>query len=141
MNLKKKILIGYGFAFTLMGLVATWAILNLWSLGKTTDVILRDYYRSILAVEKMVDALGRQDSGILLMLMGDIEKGISQYRENDALFLEWLDRSKDSIAVEGEREGIHAIELRYKEYSSKINEIYSIEKTEGGFPSSHPRYL
>ena len=128
MNLKKKILIGYVFAFTLMGLVATWAILNLWSLGKTTDVILRDYYRSILAVEKMVDALGRQDSGILLMLMGDLEKGISQYRENDALFLEWLDRSRDSIAAEGEREGIHAIELRYKEYSSKINEIYSIER-------------
>jgi two-component system, NtrC family, sensor histidine kinase KinB len=131
MNLKKKILIGYGFAFTLMGLVATWAIINLWSLGKTTDAILRDYYQSILAVENMVDALGRQDSGILLVLMGDIEKGIAQYRENDALFLEWLGRSRDSIAVAGEREVIHAIELEYGEYARKINEVYSFEGKRG----------
>ncbi|EKD39860.1 MAG: hypothetical protein ACD_75C00272G0002 [uncultured bacterium] len=131
MNLKKKILIGFGFAFTLMGLVATWAIANLWSLGATTDVILRNYYRSILAAENMADAIGRQDSGILLMLMGDIEKGISQYRENDALFLEWLSRSRNSIAAEGEREAIHAIDLKYKEYISKINEVYSLEKQDG----------
>ena len=130
MNLKKKILIGFGFAFTLMGLVAAWAIANLWSLGATTDVILRDYYRSIHAAENMVDALGRQDSGILLMLMGDIEKGISQYRENDALFLEWLGRAKDSIAAKGEREAIHAIELKYEEYIRKINEIYSFKTQE-----------
>jgi NtrC-family two-component system sensor histidine kinase KinB len=127
MNLKKKILIGFGFAFTLMGLVATWAIINLWSLGKTTDAILRDYYQSILAVENMVDALGGQDSGILLVLMGDIEKGISQYRQNDRLFLEWLGRSRESIAVAGERELIHAIELRYKEYDRKINETYNFD--------------
>lgn len=123
MNLKKKILIGYGVAFSLMGLVVTWAIFHLWSLAMTTDEILRDYYRSILAVENMVDALGRQDSGILLMLMGDVDKGISQYRENDALFLEWLGRSKDSIAVEGESEVVQAIEVNYREYRSKFMEI------------------
>jgi len=102
MNLKKKILIGYGVAFSLMGLVVAWAIINLWSLGKTTDAILRDYYRSILAVENMLDALGRQDSGILLMVMGDTAKGMVQYRENEASFLEWLGRSKDSIAAKGD---------------------------------------
>ena len=64
MNLKKKILIGYGVAFSLMGLVVAWAIINLWSLGKTTDAILRDYYRSINAVEKMLDALARLPSNL-----------------------------------------------------------------------------
>ncbi|MBB5348290.1 HAMP domain-containing protein [Desulfoprunum benzoelyticum] len=116
MNLKKKILIGYGVAFSLMGLVVTWAIINLWSLGKTTDAILRDYYRSILAVENMLDALGRQDSGVLLMVMGDTRKGVSQYRENEAIFLEWLGRSKDSIAVKGELEAVQAIQANYGEY-------------------------
>ncbi|KJR99263.1 MAG: histidine kinase [Desulfobulbaceae bacterium BRH_c16a] len=128
MNLKKKILIGYGVAFSLMGLVATWAIINLWSLGKTTDGILRDYYRSILAVENMTDALGLLDSGVLLMLMGDMEKGTAQYQENDALFWEWLGRSRDSIAVEGEREVIHTIERVYGEYNNKIKEIYDFEE-------------
>lgn len=123
MNLKKKILIGYGVAFSLMGLVVTLAIFHLWSLAKTTDEILRDYYRSILAVENMVDALGRQDSSILLMLMGDVDKGIAQYRENETLFLEWLGRSKDSIAVQGESEVVQAIESNYSEYRSKFVDI------------------
>jgi two-component system, NtrC family, sensor histidine kinase KinB len=130
MNLKKKILTGYGFTFTLMGLVATWAIINLWLLGKTTDVILRDYYRSILAVENMVDALGRQDSGILLIIMGDSEKGIAQYRENEVYFLEWLHRSKDSIAVEGEAQVIHAIEVYYSTYQGQSIQFADQEKTE-----------
>lgn len=116
MNLKKKILMGYGVALTLMGLVVTWAILNLWSLGRTTDAILRDYYRSILAVENMQDALARQDSGILLMLMGEVERGVNQYRENETFFLQWLDRAKESISVQGESEVIHSIEQQYQEY-------------------------
>ena len=123
MNLKKKILIGYGVSFSLMGLVVAWAIFHVWSLAKTTDEILRDYYRSILAVENMVDALGRQDSGILLILMGDVEKGIGQYRENEVLFLEWLGRSKDSIAAEGESAAIQDIEARYGEFRRQVQQL------------------
>jgi NtrC-family two-component system sensor histidine kinase KinB len=116
MNLKKKILVGYGVAFTLMGLVVTWAILNLWSLGQTTDAILHDYYRSILAVEDMQDALARQDSAILLMFIGDIDKGVTQYRDNEILFMEGLDRAKKSITVQGESEVVLTIEKLYRDY-------------------------
>lgn len=123
MNLKKKILIGYGVSFSLMGLVVAWAIFHLWSLAKTTDEILRNYYRSIIAVENMVDALGRQDSGILLMLMGDIDKGIIQYRDNEVLFLEWLGRSKDSIAAEGEAAAIQAIEASYGDFRGHVQRL------------------
>jgi len=130
MNLKKKILSGYGVAFSLMGLVVAWAIINLWSLGKTTDAILRDYYRSILAVENMLDALGRQDSGILLMVMGDTRKGVPQYRENEALFLEWLGRSKDSIAAKGELEAINAIQDKYGEYRRRFQVLANLLDSE-----------
>jgi len=123
MNLKKKILVGYGVTFSLMGLVVAWAIFHLWSLATTTDEILRNYYRSILAVENMVDALARQDSGILLVLMGDIDKGISQYRDNEATFLEWLGRSKDSIAVEGESVVIQEIDARYGEFREQVQQL------------------
>ncbi len=116
MNLKKKILVGYGVALTLMGLVVTWAILNLWSLGRTTDAILHDYYRSILAVEKMQDALARQDSGMLLMFMGDIDRGIDQYHNNETLFLEALEQARKSITVQGEAEVIVNIEKLYGRY-------------------------
>ena len=101
MLLKKKILIGYGVAFALMGLVVAWAVVNLISLGKATDAILRENYRSILAAENMVDTLERQDSAILLIFLGDTRKGISQFQESEAMFLQWLARAKDNITIEG----------------------------------------
>ena len=123
MTLKKKILIGYGVAFVLMGLVVVWAVTNLVSLGKASDAILRENYRSILAAENMVDALERQDSGVLLMFLGDSEKGIHQYRENEAMFLQWLARAKDNITIQGEGELVQSIEAYYAKYRQEFSSL------------------
>ncbi|MCU0233654.1 MAG: hypothetical protein MUE90_06450, partial [Thermoanaerobaculales bacterium] len=104
MTLKRKILTGYGFAVALMGLVVVWAITNLISLGRATEAILSENYRSILAAENMVGALERQDSAVLLVLLGDAGTGGSQFRDNEAVFLEWLSRAEDNITIPGEAE-------------------------------------
>lgn len=123
MTLIRKILIGYGVVFALMGFVAAWAVTNLVSLGKATDAILSENYRSILAAENMVDALERQDSGILLVLLGDLEKGITQFRENEMGFLAWLARAKDNVTIAGEAELVAAIEADYAAYRSRFSEL------------------
>jgi NtrC-family two-component system sensor histidine kinase KinB len=122
MTLKKKILIGYGIAFTVMGLVVAWAVLNLVSLGQASDAILRENYRSILAAENMIDALERQDSAVLLMFLGDPKTGKAQFRENEARFLEWLARAKDNITVPGEGKLIQDIEDGYAHYRRKFSD-------------------
>ena len=116
MTLKKKILLGYGVICVLMGLVVLWAVINLISLGRASNAILKENYRSILAAENMVDALERQDSGILLMFLGDTEIGIAQFRENEAVFLEWLARAKDNITIAGEAELVQSIAADYATY-------------------------
>ncbi|MGB8718257.1 MAG: ATP-binding protein, partial [Desulfobacterales bacterium] len=129
MTLKKKILIGYGVAFALMGLVVVWAVSNLISLGKATDAILSENYRSILAAENMVDALERQDSGMLLMFLGDADKGIAQFRENEAVFLEWLARAKDNITIQGEAQLARSIEADYAIYRRQFSELTDLRET------------
>ncbi len=131
MTLKKKILVGYGVAFALMGLVIVWAITNLVSLGKATDAILSENYRSILAAENMVDALERQDSGLLLIFLGDTEKGITQFRENEAVFLEWLARAKDNITIRGEAEVVQSIEADYSAYRKQFSTMTDLRETGG----------
>jgi NtrC-family two-component system sensor histidine kinase KinB len=123
MTLKKKILLGYGVAFALMGLVVAWAVLNLVSLGKATDAILRENYWSILAAENMVDTLERQDSAILMMFLNDTRKGISQFRENEALFLQWLARAKDNLTIEGEAKLVQSLEADYAKYRHRFSEL------------------
>jgi NtrC-family two-component system sensor histidine kinase KinB len=121
MTLKKKILIGYGVAFVLMGLVVVRAVTNLVSLGKASDAILRENYRSILAAENMVDALERQDSGVLLTFLGDSEGGITQFRENEAVFLQWLARAKDNITIRGEEDLVGSIEAYFAKYRQEFS--------------------
>ena len=131
MTLKKKILTGYGVAFALMGLVIAWAVTNLVSLGKATGAILSENYRSIIAAENMVDALERQDSGVLLMLLGDAGKGIAQFRENEAVFLEWLARAKDNITIAGEAELVQSIEADYATYRKQFSALTDLRETGG----------
>lgn len=123
MTLKKKILLGYGVAFALMGLVIAWAVVNLVSLGKASEAILRENYWSILAAENMVDALERQDSGVLIFLLGDEAKGISQFRENEAVFLQWLARARDNVTIAGEGEKVRTLEADYARYRSRFSEL------------------
>jgi NtrC-family two-component system sensor histidine kinase KinB len=138
MMLKKKILVGYGVAFALMGLVVAWAVTNLVSLGKATDAILRENYRSILAAENMVDAIERQDSGILLMFLGDTEKGIPQFRESETVFLEWLARAKDNITIAGEAELVQSIEADYATYRRQFCALTDMRDT--AQPPLRPSY-
>ncbi|MFH1135356.1 MAG: ATP-binding protein [Pseudomonadota bacterium] len=131
MTLKKKILTGYGVSFVLMGLVVAWAITNLVSLGQATDAILSENYRSILAAENMVDALERQDSGTLLLFLGDAEGGIAQFRENEAVFLEWLARAKFNITIHGEADLVQAMETGYAAYRKQFSQLTDLRETAG----------
>jgi NtrC-family two-component system sensor histidine kinase KinB len=121
MTLKKKILIGYGVVFALLALAVAWSVTNLVSLGKASDAILSENYRSILAAENMIDALERQDSGILLLFLGDEEKGVSQFRDNEAVFLEWFARARDNVTIPGEAELVQALQTDYSSYRRQFS--------------------
>ena len=123
MTIKKKILAGYGVAFTLMSMVFAWSVINLVSLGTASNAILQENYRSILSAENMIDALERQDSSVLLLLMGDTLDGAAQFRENEALFLQWLGRARDNITIRGEDKLITSIESGYNTYRRQFFEL------------------
>lgn len=130
MTLKKKILIGYGVVFALMGLVVLWAILNIVSLGNATGAILSENYKSILSAQNMMIALSRQESAILLIFMEEKEEGVAQFKENDALFLEWLARAKDNITIEGEAEIVRTIDAEYSVYRNHFFVLNDPMKTQ-----------
>lgn len=122
-TLRKKILLGYGIALALIVVVLILAVINLLSLGKASDAILTENYKSILAAEKMIGAIERQDSAILMLLSGFDDEGLKQYQENEHEFLQWLGRAKDNITVKGEAEIIVRID---KDYASYMNHFSSL---------------
>ncbi len=125
-TLRKKIFLGYGITLGLMVIILIWAFLHLQNLGQAGDAILRENYRSILAAENMVYALERQDSAILLILLGFEEEGWKQFRENEGQFFQWLGRAKDNITIEGEDKIVNSIEGGYSAYLNQVSEIKPI---------------
>ncbi len=125
-TLRKKIFLGYGITLILMLFILVWAFLHLWDLGQASEAILRENYRSILAAENMVYALERQDSAVLLILLGYEAEGWTQFRENEGHFFQWLGRAKDNITIEGEAKVVSAIETGYANYLNHSSQIKPI---------------
>lgn len=116
MKLKTKILAGYSVALALVVLVCGWGVVNLSRLGRASQAILQENYRSILAAENMIDAIERQDSATLLVLLGDEKLGNEQFQTHEVVFLQWLGRAKDNITIPGERQILVTLEKNYKNY-------------------------
>ncbi len=122
-TLRKKIFIGYGITLALMIVVLIWALVNLLDLGKASDAILQENYKSILAAENMVYAIERQDSAILLLFLGYEEQAWRQLRDNESEFFLWLSRARDNITIEGEEQIVKTIQDGYNNYLNHISEL------------------
>lgn len=134
-TLRKRVLIGYGITLALLALVVIWAVVNLVSLGQASDAILRENYKSILAAENMIDAIERQDSATLLVLLDYGDEGLTQFRENENHFLQWLGRAKDNITIQGEGDILSSIESGYSTYLvnfSRLREVRGSSPQQAG---------
>ncbi|NTW35798.1 MAG: HAMP domain-containing protein [Syntrophobacteraceae bacterium] len=120
---RKKILVGYGASLILVVVVLAWAMFLLLRLGRASDSILQENYRSILAAENMIDAIERQDSAVLLILLGFKGQGHDEFHTNEAIFLQWLGRAKDNITIAGEREVVESIERDYTQYLIEVSQM------------------
>ena len=121
MRLKSKILLGYGIILSLIVLVGSWGTFNLRRLGKASNAILEENYRSILAAENLIDSIERQDSAILLAILNDRIQAKTQFRQGEINFLQWLARAKDNITLSGEEEILTDLESTYNDYIAAIN--------------------
>ncbi|MGM0485607.1 MAG: ATP-binding protein [Planctomycetota bacterium] len=116
-------------------MVVIWGVVNLVSLGQASDAILRENYKSILAAENMIDAIERQDSATLLVLLDYSDEGLAQFRENENHFLQWLGRAKDNVTIAGEADILTSIECGYSAYLvqfSKLREMTASSLEESG---------
>jgi NtrC-family two-component system sensor histidine kinase KinB len=122
-TLRKKILMGFGVVLILMSVIIGWSLANLVRLGDASDAILKENYRSILAAENMVNAIERQDSAMLLLLLGRVPEGLTQFRTNENQFLQWLARAKDNITIPGEDQIVAAIDQGYSTYLVRFSDL------------------
>jgi signal transduction histidine kinase len=88
-----------GIALIVMGVVA--GVTNA-SLGRYSSSILKDNYRSVLAMQRMAEAIERMDSAAVFMLLGQRQVAEAQANENEPRFEAELEVQEGNITEAGE---------------------------------------
>ena len=106
MNLYKKLLLAQAPIAIALAIVGIFSVIVVSYLGSHSQTILKDNYRSVLAAQRMKEAIERMDSGALFIVAGERQKGLEQAEKNRPIFEAELKVQEGNITGVG-REGIH----------------------------------
>src|SRR3954451_24118338 len=102
MNLSRKILLAEAPLAIALAFVCILSIIIISSLGSHSQTILKDNYRSVLAAQRMKEAIERMDSAALFIVAGERDKGVEQADKYRALFETELKIQEGNITEAGE---------------------------------------
>lgn len=116
MKLRLKILSGFIILVIMLTAAAVWSVYELKSIGVSVNELLQDNYKSIDAAKSMIEALEREDSGVLLLVLGHWEEGRRIIQSADKQFEKEYEIASNNLTIEGEREYIERIKEYYSAY-------------------------
>jgi signal transduction histidine kinase len=98
----------------------------LYHLGGRIDVILRENYASVIAMEQLNEALERIDSSFQFALAGEEDKAKHQYDENWPHYLRELDVEKHNVTIPGEGELVARLDTLTRQYREQGDAFYRL---------------
>lgn len=84
-SLKIKIVLSLSLLILMLMAAGVISILDFKKIGNSVDTVLKNNYQSIESAKKMLDAVEREDSGILLWLIGNKDSGIETVLGSDSI--------------------------------------------------------
>jgi hypothetical protein len=115
MNLRTRLLLGFGYLIVLLMLTAGSAAIGFFQISEAIDQILEENFRSVSAAVEMLEALERQTTvSIDVMLAGTYEAG--HFAEHDDQFERHLAIAKGNVTIVGEGDVLLALRRDYDTY-------------------------
>lgn len=106
----------------LIAILATAGIISIiefrW-LSNSVHGLIQDNYKSVEASKTMIGAIERENSGILLLMLGEWETGRKIIDSSDIFFLAALETAKNNITEPDEERYIDNIESAYSNFKEK----------------------
>src|SRR3954469_12552788 len=123
LGLPTKLTLGFVVLLAILIAVGVESISLLDRLGGSIDVILRENYKSVIASERMKEALERMDSGALFALAGEPQQGRSIAEQNRPLFAKALKTELGNITLPGEEERAKRLNQLYASYGPMLERV------------------
>jgi methyl-accepting chemotaxis protein len=131
MKLRMKILSGFLILVVMLAVAGIFSIYELMSIRSSVQSLLDDNYESVVAARKMIEALERQDSGLLLWISGKRPEGRSMIENADKAFLSALDTAKTNCTIPDEQNIVEDINRKYNDF--KALWMRSLEDAAGSY--------
>lgn len=145
MKLRLKILGGFVILASILLIAAAWSIIEVQSFGTSLQQMLENNYKSIYAAKSMKEALEREDSALLLLLMGNDEHSTRILFAADSLFTTNYEVAKSNITISCEDKLVNSIERKYSLYkqawSQPLNKSITSNRLDWYFQNSHEYFL
>ena len=128
-TLRMKLTLGFLPLLAILIGLGLWAIVMFYGLGGNIDVILRENYRSVLAVERMKEALERMDSGLIFAASGRGRGGARQFDKSKEEFDRQLAVEQGNITLPGEKDLVDELTAEYRDYLNLSTEYFDVHVT------------
>jgi len=118
MKLKGKIFFGFLILALMLFIAGVWSAYQLSNISTSVSEVISKNYESMHSARVMIEGLEREDSGILLLHMGNWEKGREILQNGDTLFTDNLRALQSNNTSEEEDKIIKQIRVEYFSFKS-----------------------
>ena len=122
-SLRQQLLISHLLLVVLMATVMIGAVASFLNLGRSIDRIFAANYTSVIAAQRMKDALERLDSSAAFVLVGQGARARKQYREHVARFRQAFKIEANNVTEVGETDLVHAIDKQFRSYDASLRKL------------------
>jgi len=145
MHLRYKILSGFIILALMLTIAGLWSIYHFQFIGNRVNKMMNREYKSINSSISMLNALEREDSAILLSLLGNLHESSSILQAADSTFIVGLNQAKKSISEKSDNNLILEIEDNYNIYKNEWHNLANSEPPkdllEWYFINAHSKFL
>jgi signal transduction histidine kinase len=125
MSLRSKLLLAQSPLAIAMMILGVIALRSNAELGRLSQEIFKDNYRSVVSAQRMKESIERMDSGAMFHFSGHPEEGLRMAREHRDRFEEALRIQEGNITEPGEGELTQKLRRLWTEYLEKYARVES----------------
>src|SRR5262245_49787628 len=129
LHLRQRIFLTLAPLLLLLMVLGGAGVVLLYQLGNSAKKILRENYDSVLAMERLHEALERIDSSFQFALAGRPDKAREQYANNWPAYYDNLKIEQENITLPGERELVERLTALTDQYQAQGDAFYARGRT------------
>jgi PAS domain S-box-containing protein len=130
-TLKSRISLLYLILVSLSALIGLNAVYSLYRLNNSIDGLMTANYKSIKAINRMIESIEKQDNAILTYIFANNQTGISRFNDGQNDFFQAIAIEIHNVTEPGEKKMASRLTVIYSQYLKSFSILQEIKNNAG----------